>query len=736
MSAESYLILWASQTGNAEWIAKNIHSEAKKRGYKGDCVLMNDYEKSTIDTVGVLIFVSSNTGDGDPPDNALKFWRFLRRQKEKDYFKNRQITCLGLGDTNYSNFNNTIKRIEKKCKELGASVFYEKGMADDAEGLENVVDPWIEHLWDALPKVLESQGAVEEDTSVDKVADLLDKTSIAAHQAHDQPYSFEGRKNDIPAPVDKYLNLTDSLVKQPAPPAQPEPYSFKGRTTSIPDPVQKYLALDNSLVKQPARVDPAQGTPVTLDYSGLTPGIKLTAIPKAAAANVQWTSLATLADHPTPAAQVPDWVVTPSPISYAPVTLARCLTTDDAVKRSLLVELAVENELTFEPGDAFGIVAPNDEQLVHALVLRLAPDELDGYNMLHQVKGDNLPSHLEKAQSLTLVDVLRYGVDLTSAPRKALLRMLADHTSDLEEKTRLMYLCSKQGLAQFNALRAQSPTLLDLLTTFPSCQPPTCRLLDLLPAHQPRYYSIANSPISHNGRIRFVFNVVEYTTPEGVSRRGVATPWLDSLTGQVPFKNSQQTQPSLSNIHVPIFVRPNNPFALPVDTKRPLLLIGPGTGVAPLLGFAQHRQAQRLLRQSMGGVGLHPNLDILQDFGPIHLYDGCRDRSKDYLFPDEFQTLVNDRTITKLNLAISREDPANKTYVQDLLRQHAADLYDFIVNQDAAIYICGDAKGMAKGVNDAFVDILVKHEQLDVVQANQRLVEWMSNGKYLRDLWA
>lgn len=78
--------------------------------------------------------MSSNTGDGDPPDNALKFWRFLRRNKDKDYFATRQITLLGLGDTNYSNFNNTAKRIEKKCKELGATVFYDKGLADDAEG--------------------------------------------------------------------------------------------------------------------------------------------------------------------------------------------------------------------------------------------------------------------------------------------------------------------------------------------------------------------------------------------------------------------------------------------------------------------------------------------------------------------------------------------------------------------------------------------------------------------------
>lgn len=78
--------------------------------------------------------VASNTGDGDAPDNSLKFWRFLRRNKDKTYLSHARFTVLGLGDSNYSNFNNTGKKLEKKFKDLGATVFYEKALADDAEG--------------------------------------------------------------------------------------------------------------------------------------------------------------------------------------------------------------------------------------------------------------------------------------------------------------------------------------------------------------------------------------------------------------------------------------------------------------------------------------------------------------------------------------------------------------------------------------------------------------------------
>ncbi|KAI8093114.1 uncharacterized protein BX664DRAFT_357588 [Halteromyces radiatus] len=707
MLAESYLILWASQTGSAEWIAKNIHSEAAQRGYKGTCVLMDDYEKSTIDTAGVIIFVSSNTGDGDPPDNALKFWRFLRRNKDKNYFADRQITLLGLGDTNYSNFNNTVKRIEKKCKELGATIFYEKGLADDAEGLENVVDPWIEKLWDALPKVLESSGAPAE-TSIDKVTETLKTTTISNSTTPDQPV---------------------------------DPYSMKGRKTTLPNGVEKYLDLPNSLVEKKTIKQVKTGKALELDYSGLVPGIKLTNLPKATAPTAQWTSLAQTISSPLVPGQVPEFVVTPTPLVYAPISSVKCLTTDDAVKRTLLMELQIDDEeLNFEPGDAFGVIAPNDEELVHALIARLAPSITDGYETLHDVNGENLPSHLQKAKSVTMADILRYGVDLTSSPRKALLRMLADHTTDVDEKTRLMYICSKQGLSQFNAVRDQTPTLLDILTTFPSCQPPVSRLLDLLPPHQPRYYSMASSPLKHRGKLQFVFNVVEYTTEKGVQRQGVATPWLDILSGKVPFKNQvtdNNNNKVLDSVKIPIFTRPNNAFVLPKDTTRPLILVGPGTGIAPLRGFVQHRQAQRLIRQKMGGVGSHPNRDILKEFGSIHVYDGCRDRSKDYLFEEEWDAFVKDGTATSVKLAISRpQDISNKMYVQDLMKQDGAFLYDLIVNKDAAIYVCGDAKGMAKGVNDCLVDILGQYEQMDALAANKKLMEWMTTGKYLRDLWA
>ncbi|KAI8373390.1 hypothetical protein EDC96DRAFT_605898 [Choanephora cucurbitarum] len=710
--ASEYLILWASQTGNAEWIAKNIHTEALKKGYKGQCLVMDDYTTVPFQDAKVIILVSSNTGDGDAPDNSLKFWRFLRRNKDKAYFTNTRFTVLGLGDSNYSNFNNTGKKLEKKFKELGATVFYEKALADDAEGLENTVDPWIENLWKILPTVLKQDTNASTATTEleEKMTELkLNPSSI--------PYSMADRVKNLPEPVQKYTQLENSIIHtQPAVAKDME-------SSSGGDGLEEF----------------AKGSPLNISLEGLEMGAKLTGLPRVSVPVAKLSRLEGRTMNEELSGKVPNFVPTPTPITYAPVTMVACLTAPDAVKRTLEIELDVGEDMHYEPGDAFGVLAPNDERLVEAVLNRLKIKPED-YQQLYQVEGDNLPSHLKEAKEATLHQLFTYGVDLTSQPRKALFRMLADYTSDPKEKLTLMYICSKQGAAAFNAVRDQSPNLLDILDSFPSCQPPIERLLDLLPAHMPRYYSISSSPLKRQGKIRFAFNVVEYITSNQVQRKGVATPWLDKLTELVPSRTTPlKTEIAVTrDIRVPVFVRQNaNAFVLPQETERPLILIGPGTGIAPFIGFLEHRQAQRQIRLSMGGIGHQPTQQIRKAFGPIYVYYGFRDKHKDFLFENDLKNFKEDGTITHLSLAESRAvDGSPRVYVQDLIRKDADVLFDLIVNKGAAIYICGDAKGMAKGVQDALVDILVEHQKIDVVEANKLLMSWIASKKYLRDLWA
>lgn len=563
--------------------------------------------------------------------------------------------------------------------------------------LENVVDPWIEKLWEVLPTVLTQHT----------------DQSIASAIAHEKELEKQMTELEIDA---------ESI-----------PYSMKNLKKSVPELVEKYTHLENTLVEQPIADGKTykKGHLLEISLVGLEPGTKLTGLPRISVPVAKLIKLEGQKQDDT-SGKVPDFLVTPVPITYAPITMVSCLTAPDAMKRTLKVEIEIGNDAHFEPGDAFGVIAPNDEELIESILHRLSIP-VEEYHTLYKVEGENLPSHLQHATSATLIDLFRYAVDFTSHPRKALFRMLADHASDPKEKLSIMYICSKQGASIFNSIRDEAPTLLDILETFPSCQPPIERLLDLLPAHLPRFYSISSSPLKRQGKIRFAFNIVEYTTLKNAQRKGVATPWIDKITNYVSNKNGEVDVSNL-NIKLPMYIRPNvNSFVLPAETERPLVLIGPGTGIAPFIGFLEHRQTQRKIRTSMGGIGHQPARQIQASFGPIFVYYGFRDQSKDFLFEKELKEFEKDGTITHLALAESRKEET-KVYVQDLIKRDSDKLFDLIVNKDAAIYICGDAKGMAKGVQDALAEVLVQHQNIDLLEANKTLIGWIASKKYLRDL--
>lgn len=560
------------------------------------------------------------------------------------------------------------------------------------------MDSWVEKLWEVLPTVLTQHT----------------DQSIASAIAHEKELEKQMTELKIdPASI---------------------PYSMENRATTLPNLVQKYTQLENSLVDSSTKEDKEtlihKGFPLEISLAGLEQGAKLTGLPRISVPVAKLTKLE--GQQGDSVDKVPAFVVTPVPITYAPITMVSCLTAPDAMKRTLEVEIEIDNDLHYEPGDAFGVIAPNDEALIDAILHRLSIP-VEEYHTLYKVEGEALPTHLQHASSVTLIDLFRYAVDVNSQPRKALFRMLADHTTDPKEKLSLMYICSKQGVSIFNAIRDESPTLLDILETFPSCQPPLERLLDLLPAHLPRFYSISSSSLKRQGKIRYAFNIVQYTTAKNAQRKGVATPWMDKITNYVANKNEEVDVSSLG-IKLPMYIRPNvNAFVLPAETERPLVLIGPGTGIAPFIGFLEHRQTQRKIRTSMGGIGHQPSSQIRAAFGPIHVYYGFRDASKDFLFEKDLKEFEKDGTITHLAIAESRKGES-KLYVQDLIKRDSDKLYDLIVNKDAAIYICGDAKGMAKGVQDALAEMLVKHQGVDVVEANKTLIGWIGSKKYLRDL--
>ncbi|ORX90107.1 riboflavin synthase domain-like protein [Basidiobolus meristosporus CBS 931.73] len=674
--SDKVTVVFASQTGNAESIARNICDEAIARNFSSKCMVADDLDKAALEAENVLIFVVSTTGDGDPPDNCIKFWRQLRKMKSDNILPHVQYAILGLGDTNYDNFCNTAKRLDRKFQEVGATPFYPRGLADDATGLEEIVDPWIEGLWDALAKVCSRGGQTDR---VDEIANTMDSIKVESHGL-------------TAAETEELQSGHKIMINEGA-------LANLSQLTGLP-------RIPNSVCKI---ADSAKAEAVKTEHG------------------------------------IPGYIKVPGSVFTGKIKGARMLTSPDAIKRTIHLSVDISecsNELEYAAGDAFGIVCPNNELLVNGILQRLGVSEEESNQIVDiepLTESTTLPTHLQGIQGATIADIFRYVTDLTSLPKKGFLRMLAEHTSDETEKKLLLLLSSKQGASDFNSLKEQMPTLLDILSTFPSCKPPLARLIENLPPHQPRYYSVSNSPLKHPKLLNFAFNIVKYSSPEpfNVPKVGVCTPWLDDLSGLVQTKEDNEIQPSM-RASIPLFLKKSQtPFVLPSNTNTPIIMVGPGTGVAPFVGFCQHRDEQRKIKARMGTLGRNPSLDIENCFGEMWLFYGCRHKERDYLYRKELEDLKTRGVLKELVVCFSREaEDGEPKYVQDNLRKYGEEIYKLMAEKNAYFYLCGDAKNMAKGVNEALTDILCEYGGLAKMEAIGKLGEWTAEGRIFRDLWA
>ncbi|KAJ2417423.1 hypothetical protein H4218_001000 [Coemansia sp. IMI 209128] len=692
--------LYASQTGNAESISYSMYEEAAKRGFNAKWHVLDDHEKFGFNEVRTAVFVVSTTGDGDPPDNSARFWRVLRkatRGKDRAY-SHLRYAILGLGDTNYSNFCNTAQRLDKQLLEAGATAFYPKGLADDGTGLEEVVESWIEGLWPALARVAQCAPSLAAETE-----------AVAS--------------SEIEAEADAVSTGLKGLA-------------LNSSTSTSNTSAHQPLVLNFQVMESLKAISGAPRVP--------------SAVCKIAPVDSSSESSASLAEG----LACPPWHASLTGEDWDDVSLAPFLatlqstaqlTSPEALKRTLLVEISLSAadhvHGSWQAGDSFNIYAPNDEGLVAGLLERLAVSPDEARRPVSLRKRDaaiELPTHLARFATApaSLFDILQWACDVCTAPRKQTLRALADHCSEVTDRDRLLFLSSRQGAAVFDELRRQAPTTLDLLHTFPSCLPPVERLLELLPPLAPRSYSICNAPNTASNTWRFAFNVVEYCiTVEGsdvstlpLRRRGVCTPWLERLPrGQ----------------RILVAKRRNvNEFRMPTGLDaRPVVMVGPGTGVAPFIGFLEQRA------QDLVAAGARP-----QEAPLMWLFFGCRSRLHDYLFRSQLEQWQSEGVLTRLSTCFSRDGLDGPKYVQHTMAQHEDELMSLLLTKSALLYVCGDAKGMGRDVNDALADMLcrysVKHpecfdvladadpKQLSKVQALQLLVRWSTERRYLRDLWA
>ncbi|MEY4641644.1 MAG: hypothetical protein RLZZ227_1638 [Pseudomonadota bacterium] len=353
------------------------------------------------------------------------------------------------------------------------------------------------------------------------------------------------------------------------------------------------------------------------------------------------------------------------------------LTSNSSMKdvRHIEIDLA-DSGLSYMPGDTLGIWVRNDPALAADIIRTCGLDAAE----LVSVEGkiQSLEFALLHAFELTQVHpgfIKHYAEATGLAP----LAQLASDTKELKA-----YLDQRQ--------------IIDVLKQY-KAQVSAEQLLSCLRRMTPRQYSIASSPLVDPCRVALTVNMVRYVQ-EDETRIGAASGFLGWRVHE--------------GDRVPVFVVSNPNFRLPLDTSVPVIMIGPGTGIAPFRAFLQHRAAQR----ASGGNWL---------------FFGNPRRSADFLYERELTAYVQDGTLQRLDLAFSR-DQDHKVYVQQRMLEQSAQLFDWL-QRGAYLYVCGDARHMAEGVQQTLQQIIAEHGSMDAAAARQYLVRMRQDKRYQRDVY-
>ncbi len=341
--------------------------------------------------------------------------------------------------------------------------------------------------------------------------------------------------------------------------------------------------------------------------------------------------------------------------------------------------------LHYKAGDSLGVFPSNRPAEVEAILEQL------------RATGDE-PVLLPKATDpIALRDALSSKLALAGPTRKA-IEALHAKAADLAEKARLGGLLvpeSKDVLAAFLAERE----FIDLLVEFPSARLTPQEFVELSRKLMPRLYSIASSPKLYPDEIHLTVAVVRYET-NNRERHGVCTTFLADRV-------------QVGTTETPVFVSHSH-FGPPQDVSRDCIMVGPGTGIAPFRAFVQDRFAD-------------------QASGRNWVFFGDQRKATDFLYEEEWQEWIAKKQLHRLDLAWSRDQPT-KIYVQDRMRENAAELWEWI-RGGAYFYVCGDAKRMAKDVDQALLSIIADQACMGLEQAAEYVKQMKKEKRYQRDVY-
>jgi len=596
-------VLFGSETGNSEALAKRIAKAAQKRGFESKAIGLDQITAEDLTKERYALIVTSTFGEGDPPENAKAFHAELH-DPAQPRLEGLSYSVLALGDKNYEQFCKCGIDFDTRLAALGATRIYER--VDCDVDYEAEFQRWETGVFGVLEAI------------------ATNAPSIAAGSAM-QPTLTSGKHDGSKSPP-------SGTAGAPAMKGD-GPYE----AGHFPEPTSTGMT----------------GTAV---HRGRANGTMAEVAPPLVATTYS-------RKNPFPAR----------------LLVNRKLTADGSAKETRHFEISLEGSgLTYEAGDALGVVPTNCPALVDELLHVL---NRDGEEAVPAADGGEIP----------LRAALLRHYEITKIPA-VLLKAIAERSSD-RTLADLMKPEAKEALAHYLYGRE----VVDVLADFASVTFTPAEFVSHLRKLQPRLYSISSSLKAHPGQVHLTVAAVRYDSL-GRKRKGVCSTFLADR----------------ANGNVPVFVQVSHSFRLPRNGDAPIIMVGPGTGIAPFRAFLHERRAAA-------------------SRGRNWLFFGDQRAATDFLYRKELEAMVGDGHLTKLSTAFSR-DQAQKIYVQNRIHEDGAELWSWL-QHGAHFYVCGDASRMAKDVDVALHTVAETHGGLSKDAAADYVQQLKTEKRYQRDVY-
>ncbi|KAI1342412.1 riboflavin synthase domain-like protein [Xylariaceae sp. FL0016] len=701
------LILYGSETGNSQELAEDLERLAERLRFETVLCEMNDVQLGVLLQYPLVVFVLSTTGQGDLPRNALKFWKaLLRKRLPPNCLANLNFTTFGLGDSSYTKYNWAVRKLHKRLEQLGGTEFFPRGEADErhSDGVDGSFLPWSISLRaflekeyplpeDVSPIPLEVQLPPKYTIELVPTMDPMDvempdgRTVQTASRNDAGPVDTAENSHDANTAVqdqqEDHRNILDRTAAQfshvDTPNRELLQHELEMERTSPYSTAHHARLSDRTAAEVKGGIDILDRPNVLRDHpdkysiEGPVRGIEVAPpddrlpIPKAWFAVLKGNERVTPPEHWQDVRQ----------LTFSVPPRDEVFTEDKKQRLDDLFNLE-ENEFCPVPGMAMTIYPKNFPEDVQALIDLMGWGDVADNKFEHRTRYDSgifgdTPKNCYPLPGSTLRQLLMNNYDITSIPKRSFFEHIAFFTEDAMHQERLREFSNPGHSDEFYDYTSRPRrSILEVLHDFPSVRIPYQNVPSVFPVIRGREYSIASGGVLSEGdipgfvQVEILVALVEYKTVLRKTRTGLCSRYMKSL-------------PVGSQIH--FTVRDNDVPTNALSHRRPLIAIGPGTGIAPIRSVIW----ERYVRGSLNNV---------------LVFFGGRNRKADFYFEREWDKLHVD-----IRTAFSR-DQREKIYVQDVIRESHERVCQ-LIRANAVVLLCGSSGKMPEAVKLALYDAMV-----------------------------